>query len=153
MSAVPQPPPGRRRRRRLLGNERGLTLVELLVVLLILGLIAGFAVPRVMTFLGGARHDAAEIQLQRLASIVELYALDVGHYPATEEGLVALLEAPQGASSWAGPYLNNPDALTDPWGNPYQYRAPGESGDFDLWSLGADGKPGGEGDAADLSSR
>jgi general secretion pathway protein G len=143
----------RRLRRRLLGNERGLTLVELLVVLLIIGLIAGFAVPRVMTFLAGAKHDAAEIQITRLASVIELYALDLGRYPATEEGLVVLVEAPQGSKRWGGPYLDNADALTDPWGNPYQYRQPGEERAFDLWSLGADGKPDGEGDAADVSNR
>lgn len=142
----------RRSRRLRLGDERGLTLVELLVVLLILGLIAAFAVPRVMTFLGGARQDTADIQVKRLSSIVELYALDVGQYPTTEDGLVALVRAPQGSPRWSGPYLDNADALTDPWGNPYQYRQPGEHREFDLWSLGADGKPGGDGDAADIAN-
>jgi general secretion pathway protein G len=152
MSPEASPRPPTRRRRTALGDERGLTLVELLVVLIVIGLIAGFAVPRVMTFLSGARHDAAQIQIKRLGSVVELYALDVGQYPATSEGLLALVEAPQGSSLWAGPYLDSADALTDPWGNPYQYRSPGEQRDFDLWSLGADGKPGGERDAEDITN-
>lgn len=141
-----------RRRTVPLGNERGLTLVELLVVLVILGLIAALAVPRVMSFLGGARQDTAAIQVKRLSTVVELYALDVGQYPATEDGLAALLSEPVGTKRWAGPYLDDEDALTDPWGNPYHYRHPGEHRDFDLWSLGADGRPGGDGDAADITN-
>ena len=142
----------RRRWRLPFGDERGLTLVELLVVLVILGLIAAFAVPRVMTFLGGARQDTAGIQVKRLSSVVELYALDIGQYPATNDGLDALVRAPQGVVQWRGPYLDNADALSDPWGNPYQYRYPGEHRDFDLWSMGADGQPGGDGDAADITN-
>lgn len=138
----------RRGRRR---DEAGFTLVELLVVLMILGLIAAFAVPRVMTFVGSSRQDAAAIQIKRLASIVEMYALDVGRYPTSEEGLAALVAAPAGNARWAGPYLDNADALTDPWGRPYQYRA--ERGDYAIVSLGADGAPGGEGDDADISNR
>jgi general secretion pathway protein G len=136
------------RRRR----ERGLTLVEMLVVLLIIGLIASFAVPQVMTYVGGARRDAAAVQVKRLGGILDLYRLDVGAYPTTEQGLDALLREPRGATRWNGPYLQQPDALTDPWGRPYEYRAPGEHGAYDLYSLGADGRPGGEGENADATS-
>lgn len=138
--------PGRR------SGERGLTLIELLVVLLIIGLIAAFAVPKVMGYLGGARHDSAKIQISRLSGILDLYRLDVGHYPTSSEGLKALVEAPTDAERWNGPYLQKKDALTDPWGRPYEYRAPGEHGDFDLYSLGADGAEGGDGEDADVLS-
>jgi len=134
-------------------GERGMTLVELLVVLLILSLIAAFAVPQTIKYLGGARRDAAAVQVERLASILDLYALEVGRYPTTEEGLQALVEAPRGASArWNGPYLRKADGLIDPWGQPYEYRAPGEHGTFDLYSLGADSAEGGEGENADVTS-
>lgn len=132
--------------------EHGLTLVELLVVLLILSMIAAFAVPRVISYVGGARRDAAAIQVERLSSILELYALDVGAYPSSEQGLQALIEAPPNTPRWAGPYLRKADSLVDPWGNPYQYRA-GAQSDYDLYSLGADGREGGDGDDADIANR
>lgn len=140
----------RRVRRR---DEAGMTLVEILVVLMIIGLIASFAVPRVMTFVGGSRRDAAEIQVKRLASIVELYALDVGRPPTAQEGLRALVERPTGATRWAGPYLEGDEALTDPWGAPYAYSVAADGRDFVIASLGADGRRGGEGDAADIANR
>ncbi len=133
-------------------RERGLTLIELLVVLLIIGLIAAFAVPQVMKYLGGARQDSAEIQISQLSGILDLYRLDVGHYPSASEGLDALLERPSGADGWNGPYVKKADSLVDPWGNPYEYRVPGEHGEFDLYSLGADGTEGGEGEDADVVS-
>lgn len=133
-------------------GERGLTLVELLVVLLIIGLIAAFAVPQVMNYLGGARQDSAAIQINQLSGILDLYRLDVGRYPSASEGLDALLEQPSGADGWNGPYVKKADSLVDPWGNPYQYRVPGQHGDFDLYSLGADGSEGGEGEDADVVS-
>ncbi|HUF86826.1 MAG TPA: type II secretion system major pseudopilin GspG [Thermohalobaculum sp.] len=133
-------------------GERGLTLVELLVVLLIIGLIAAFAVPQVMNYLGGARQDSAAIQINQLSGILDLYRLDVGRYPSASEGLDALLERPSGADGWNGPYVRKADSLVDPWGNPYQYRVPGQHGDFDLYSLGADGTEGGEGEDADVVS-
>ena len=139
---------GSRKRR----GERGLTLVELLVVLLIIGLIAAFAVPQVMKYLGGARQDSAAIQINQLSGILDLYRLDVGHYPSASEGLDALLEQPSGATGWNGPYVKKAESLVDPWGNPYQYRVPGEHGEFDLYSLGADGTEGGEGENADVVS-
>lgn len=133
-------------------RQRGFTLVELLVVLVILGLIAAFAVPQVMKYLGGARTDSAKIQIQRLAGILDLYRLDVGHYPSESEGLVALVERPEGVVRWNGPYLQSADSLTDPWGRPYGYRQPGASGDYDLYSLGADGREGGDGEDQDVTN-
>ena len=133
-------------------NERGLTLIELLVVLLILALIAAFAVPRVLSYLGGARSDAAGIQIERLGGILDLYRLDNGRYPETSEGLQALLEAPTDSPRWNGPYLKKADSLIDPWGRPYEYRAPGDHGEYDLFTLGADEAEGGDGEDADLTS-
>lgn len=133
-------------------RERGLTLVELLVVLLIIGLIAAFAVPQVMRYLGGARQDAAAVQINQLSGILDLYRLDVGHYPRASEGLDVLVEKPSDAKGWNGPYVKKAESLVDPWGNPYQYRIPGEHGEFDLYSLGADGSEGGEGEDADVVS-
>lgn len=133
-------------------RESGLTLVEMLVVLLIIGLIASFAVPQVMNYVGGARSDAAAVQVKRLGGILDLYRLDLGAYPSTEDGLEALVRAPAGSPRWNGPYLQQADALTDPWGRPYLYRSPGEHGAYDLYSLGADGRPGGEGENADVAN-
>ena len=133
-------------------RERGLTLIELLVVLLILSLIAAFAVPRVMKYLGGARSDAAAIQVERLGGILDLYRLDMGRYPGTDDGLRALVEAPFEAGRWNGPYLKKENSLIDPWGEPYEYRFPGDHGDYDLFTLGADGREGGDGEDADVTS-
>ncbi|HSD35433.1 MAG TPA: type II secretion system major pseudopilin GspG [Alphaproteobacteria bacterium] len=137
--------------RRRLGEE-GFTLVELLVVLAILGLLAAIAAPQVMRQLGGAKSEAAEIQLEKLGGVLDLYRLEIGAYPSTSEGLAALVDKPAAVARWNGPYLKNRDSLTDPWGRPYQYRAPGDHGEYDLWSLGGDGRPGGEGENADVAS-
>ncbi len=134
-------------------RERGLTLVELLVVLLILGLIASFAVPQALKYVSAARTDAAAIQIERLDGILELYALDMRRYPSTDEGLQALLEAPAtNAERWNGPYLKKADSLIDPWGRPYEYRSPGQHGQYDLYTLGSDGLEGGEGEDADVTN-
>jgi general secretion pathway protein G len=138
----------RQRRRR----QAGFTLVELLVVLIILGLIAAFAAPRVIKFVGGAKTDSAKIQIERLSGVLDLYRLQVGRYPSEDEGLNALMEQPADAPDWEGPYLKKADALIDPWRRPYIYRFPGEHGDYDLYSLGADGEDGGEGEDRDLIS-
>ena len=140
------------RRARRHRRSRGFTLLELLVVLAILAIIATFAAPQVLKYLGGAKTDAARIQIQNLSSVLDLYRLEVGGYPPQEAGLAVLVEKPAGAEAWNGPYLKKADALTDPWGRPYLYRFPGQHGDYDLYSLGADNAEGGEGENQDLGS-
>lgn len=130
----------------------GFTMLELLVVLLILGLIAAFAVPQVMKYVGGAKSSAAKIQIQNLSTVLDLYRLDVGRYPTSEEGLRALRERPADGGKWNGPYVKKAESLIDPWGNEYRFRSPGEHGDFDLSSLGADNTEGGDGEDRDLKS-
>ena len=139
-------------RSRKVSATEGFTLVELLVVLALLGLIAAFATPQVMKLLGGAREDAARVQIERLATVLDLYQLETGHYPAQQEGLQALLQAPPGVERWNGPYLRKADALDDPWGNRYVYRIPGQHGAYDLYSLGADGREGGDGANAEIGN-
>lgn len=133
-------------------QEGGFTLLELLVVLAILGLLAAIAAPQVLKHLGGAKSDAARIQVQTLATTLDLYRLETGRYPSEREGLVALVERPPGDPSWDGPYLKRKDSLIDPWGRPYAYRFPGRHGAFDLFSLGADNREGGGGEDKDLTS-
>lgn len=147
-----EPPAMPRKRRPRRRRQAGFTLVELLVVLIILGLIAAFAAPRVIKFVGGAKTDSAKIQIDRLSGVLDLYRLQVGRYPSEDEGLNALMEQPADAPDWEGPYLKKADALMDPWRRPYIYRFPGEHGDYDLYSLGADGEDGGEGEDRDLKS-
>ncbi len=132
-------------------REAGFTLLELLVVLAILALLAGLVAPRVMGYLAGAKRETAELQIRRLSTVLEYYRLDTGRYPTTAEGLKALVERPPGAGRWNGPYLEG-GLPRDPWGNPYVYRAPAEGAPYEILSLGADGRPGGEGEDADISS-
>jgi general secretion pathway protein G len=138
----------RRRRRR----AQGYTLVELLVVLAILGLLVALAAPRVIKYLSSAKTDTARIQIQKLSTVLDLYRLEVGHFPTTEQGLQALVDRPAQVETWNGPYLKTRDSLTDPWGRPYGYRSPGQHGDYDLYTLGADGREGGDGENRDLTS-
>ncbi|HIE53986.1 MAG TPA: type II secretion system protein GspG [Chromatiaceae bacterium] len=125
----------------------GFTLIELLVVLAILAMLAGLVGPRVMDALGSSKSKAARVQIEDLSAALDMYRLDVGNYP---QSLNALVE-PAG-DNWNGPYLKKKKVPKDPWGNDYQYRFPGEHGDFDLLSWGADGQPGGEGDNKDIVS-
>ncbi len=129
----------------------GFTLLELLVVMVIIGLLAGYVGPRYFSQIGKSEVKAARAQIDALEKALDQYRIDIGHYPTTEQGLPALMTAPSGEGRWAGPYLRKsvPD---DPWGKPYLYRQPGEHGDFDLFSYGPDGQPGGEGEAADVTN-
>ncbi|MFO1035948.1 MAG: type II secretion system major pseudopilin GspG [Geminicoccaceae bacterium] len=133
-------------------RDDGFTLIELLVVLVILGLLAALAGPRVISYLGGAKTDTARLQIDGFKSSLDLYRLDTGGYPTTQQGLGALVKNPGGIAGWRGPYLDSPNLPADPWGNPYIYRAPGEHGPFDIYSLGSDKSPGGTGEAADVTS-
>ena len=112
------------------------------MVLGILALLATFAAPQVLRYLGKARSETAKIQINAIASAVELYALDNGGYPAAADGTGALMQPPPGAVRWAGPYLKKAEGLVDPWGRPYQYRNPGRNGSFEIFTLGRDNAPG-----------
>jgi general secretion pathway protein G len=136
----------------LSARENGFTLVELLVVLAILGLLVALAAPRVMKYLGSAKSDTARIQIEKLSGILDLYRLEIGRYPTEQEGLQALVEKPAESANWNGPYLKNRESLVDPWGAPYGYRSPGKHGEYDLYTLGADGKEGGEGADKDVTN-
>src|SRR5210317_84343 len=133
-------------------NSRGFTLVELLVVLLILGLLAGLVGPRVLKYLGGAKSDTAQLQIEEFGAGLDLFHLEVGRYPTSDEGLAALATEPTGVNNWNGPYLKKKDIPVDPWGNAYHYQYPGENGEYDLYSLGRDNSDGGEGEDADVVS-
>jgi general secretion pathway protein G len=130
-------------------REAGFTLIELMIVLFILGLLAALVAPRLMGRVGKAKQKTAQAQMQLLATALDLYHLDVGHYPTTEEGLRVLREKPDNASAWGGPYLDKA-VPNDPWGRPYVYKSPGEHGPYDLSSLGGDGAQGGEGENQDI---
>jgi len=135
-----------------LRKNRGFTLVELLVVLVILGLLAGLVGPRVLKYLGGAKSDTAQLQIGEFGAGLDLYHLELGRYPSSDAGLAALTTAPAGANNSNGPYLKKKDVPADPWGNSYHYRSPGENGDYDLYSFGRDNSDGGEGEDADVVS-
>ncbi len=130
----------------------GFTLVELLVVLAILGLLAGLVGPQVMKFLGSSKTKTAALQIQDLSATLDMYRLETGRYPSADEGLEALVTNPGDAANWNGPYLKKGKVPKDPWGFDYGYRFPGEHGGFDIWSLGADNREGGEGENADIKS-
>lgn len=139
--------------RRVADHARaGFTLVEMLVVLVIIGLIMGLVGPRVLNYLSDAKIKTAKLQIGSFASALDLYYLDVGRYPSTTEGLVALVKKPAGGDVWNGPYLKGGVVPADPWGNQYAYRAPGQKGPFDITSKGADGRDGGSDSAADVST-
>lgn len=129
---------------------RGFTLLELLVVLLIIALLAGYVGPKLFGEIGKAREKTAAAQMRSLSGALDRYRLDLGRYPSSSDGLQVLMVAPAGATGWRGPYLSG-DVPLDPWGKPYVYRQPGSGGkDYDLLSLGADGQPGGSGEDADI---
>jgi general secretion pathway protein G len=140
-------------RRRAPGSldQAGFTLIELLIVVIILGVLAGLVGPRLFGRVGQSRQAAARVQIELLGAALDQFKLDVGRYPSGQEGLQALQQSPGNAPGWEGPYLKK-DVPRDPWGNPYQYRSPGEHGEYDLASLGSDGTPGGDGEASDVTS-
>ncbi len=131
-------------------STRGFTLVELLVVIAILALLAGVVGPQVMKRLSESKTKAAKIQMEDLSAALDMYRLDVGRYPTSDEGLKALVEAPSDISSWSGPYLRKQKVPKDPWSNEYRYVSPGEHGKFDLSTLGANNSEGGEGEDRDV---
>lgn len=133
-------------------KQRGFTLLELLVVLVILGLLAALAGPRVIKYISSSKSDAAKLQIEEFSSALDLYKLEVGPYPNTQEGLQALVEAPGGVTNWNGPYLKKKAVPKDPWGADYHYVSPGQHGPFDLYSYGADGHEGGEGEDRDITN-
>jgi len=133
-------------------TQRGFTLIELLVVLVILGLLAGLVGPQVLRYTGSAKSDTAKLQIEELGAGLDLFHLEVGRYPTTEEGLKALVEQPAGITTWNGPYLKKKRIPLDPWGNDYHYQYPGEQGVYDLYSYGNDNSEGGEGNDADIVS-
>ncbi|GAB4485663.1 MAG: type II secretion system major pseudopilin GspG [Thermodesulfovibrionales bacterium] len=131
-------------------GERGFTLIELLVVMVILGMLAALVGPKIFGKVGKGKQSAAKTQIEMLGQALDSYRLDTGKYPTTSEGLNALV-ANSGAQGWDGPYLKK-GLPNDPWGRPYQYQSPGSHGDYDLFSYGLDGAPGGEGENKDVNS-
>ena len=137
---------------RLLKDSRGFTLIEMIVVVIILGLLAGLVAPRLFGRVGQSKQVATRAQIELLGSALDQYSLDTGSYPPAAQGLDALIRNPN-VTGWAGPYLKKNAIPSDSWGNPYNYKCcPGDHGEYDLWSDGADGKPGGEGENADIAS-
>jgi len=134
------------------GLASGFTLLELLVVMVIIGLLAGFVAPRYFAQVGKSQVKVAHAQIDALDKALDQFRLDLGRYPTTEEGLQVLLVQPSGEQNWAGPYLKKGVPM-DPWGRPYVYQQPGtHSGDFDLFSYGKDGRAGGTGEDADVTN-
>jgi general secretion pathway protein G len=142
----------RTERRLSLALSCGFTLIELLVVLAILGLLVGLIGPRVMSALSSSKTKTAHIQVEQFSGALDMFRLDVGRYPTTEEGLQALVAKPADVQNWNGPYLKKAKVPKDPWGFDYHYRCPGEHGPYDLWSLGADNREGGTGEDQDVVS-
>jgi len=122
------------------------------VVLVILGLLGGLVGPQVLGYVGTSKSKAARLQVEQLQAALDLYRLDTRGYPTTEQGLAVLVKAPAGVQGWSGPYLAKNEVPADPWGKPYQYRSPGRHGKFDLYSLGADEREGGDGEAQDITN-
>ena len=127
----------------------GFTLLELLVVMVIIGLLAGYVGPKLFGQIGKSEVKVTRAQIDGFGKALDQYRIDTGHYPNTEQGLAALIAQPAGEAKWSGPYLAK-GVPKDPWGNDYRYQSPGEHGDYDLLSWGHDGRPGGAGEDADI---
>ncbi len=132
-------------------NNRGFTLIEILIVVTILGLLIGLVGPKMFSKVGKSKQKVAKAQISMFETALDTYRLDIGKYPTSDLGLNALREKPADLKKWDGPYLPKEIPL-DPWGNEYVYQAPGEHGELDLISLGADGQPGGEKEDSDIVS-
>lgn len=130
---------------------RGFTLLELLVVIVIIGLLAGYVGPRYFSQVGKSEVAVARAQIDALEKALDQYRLDTGSYPSRDAGLAALMQRPSNAAKWDGPYMKK-NIPVDPWGTSYVYRFPGEHGEYDLYSYGKDGKPGGTGENADITN-
>ena len=133
-------------------RARGMTLIEILVVLVLIGIVLGIVGGNFIGKGEKAKADAAKIEINQIAQTLDLYKLEVGRYPTTQEGLQALVAAPSGATNWNGPYWKKQSIPKDPWGNEYKYVSPAANAPYEIMSLGADGKEGGEGPNKDLSS-
>ena len=132
-------------------SKLGFTLMELLLVLVIIGLLAALVGPTLYQRIKPAKESAARAQIENFATALDGFFIDVGRYPNTQDGLKALRVKPEGVEKWNGPYLRK-DLPADPWGHAYVYRAPGRSGGYEIVSYGADGREGGEGENADITS-
>ncbi|MEN8142266.1 MAG: type II secretion system major pseudopilin GspG [Thermodesulfobacteriota bacterium] len=136
---------------KMLRDNRGFTIMEIMIVIIIIGLMATFAAPQFIKQLGKAERNTAKAQVEMLMTALDAYRLDVGSYPSQQEGLEALVANP-GSDGWLGPYLKKTKIPDDPWGHPYLYQSPGQQGEVDISSLGADNKEGGDGKDADINS-
>ena len=133
-------------------RQAGFTLIEIMVVMVIIGLLMALVGPNLIGRSEKAKVQAAQMQIERLGTVLDTFRLDVGRYPTSQEGLQVLVQRPIGVDRWDGPYLNK-GVPKDPWDRPYLYRSPGEAGrPYDLYSLGADGAPGGTDNNRDVTS-
>ena len=132
--------------------QRGMTLIEILVVLVLIGIVLGIVGGNFIGRGEKAKADAAKIEIGQIGQALDLYKLEIGRYPSSSEGLQALVTAPAGVANWNGPYWKKAQIPKDPWGNEYRYTSPGQKGAYDIVSLGADGKEGGEGTNKDITS-
>ena len=144
--------PGRVPRRFVPRRAAGMTLIEILVVLVLIGIVLGIVGGNFIGRGEKAKADAAKIEISQIGQALDLYKLEVGRYPTSQEGLQALISAPAGAGNWNGPYWKKAVLPKDPWGNEYKYTSPGQTAPYEILSYGADGKEGGEGSNKDISS-